>query len=291
MKHNLLNFTLIFITFFFLILLFLDPSISKSSIETSFNIWLHSLFPSIFPMIIINDILINYNFGNIISSLFYPIINKVFKLSYQATYIFIMSLFIGTPTNACLLKEYLDKKLIDTDEANKLIYVLYFSNPLFLYNMLNLMFDNFTSIKIILYHYISNSIILFFIRNKYISKNNVKTNCQRLPLGNVITLSSKKAINTLLTILGIISFYNLIISYIPNIFLIKGFLEITNGLNHLVLNINAYNKLYSIIIINFGGLSIYSQIKSILEDTHINFKNYFIGRFMQILISLMLDLV
>ena len=89
----------------------------------------------------------------------------------------------------------------------------------------------------------------------------------------------------MITILGIISFYMLIASYLKNNILLCGILEITTGLNLIIHSFTNYKLLLSIIIINFGGLSIYSQIKSILEDTNINFINYFKGRLLQILIS------
>ena len=100
-------------------------------------------------MIIINDILINYNFSKIICFIFYKPFNKIFNLSYNGTYLFIMSMFTGTPSNAIILNEMYKKNMISNDESNKLIYVLYFSNPLFLYNMLSVIFNSSISIKII----------------------------------------------------------------------------------------------------------------------------------------------
>ncbi|MBE6161782.1 MAG: hypothetical protein E7158_06155 [Firmicutes bacterium] len=287
MKHFFKNICMIVLTLFFLILLFKDPSISKESITVSFNLWINNLVPSIFPMIIINDILINYNFPIIVCSVFYKFFNNIFKLSYNGTYFFVMSLFVGTPTNAILLKDMINKELINIDEANKLIYTCYFSNPLFLFNMLNILFDIRISIKIIIIHYISNFILLFFIRNKYTSyiDNHYQINHENI--GKLIIKTCNKAINSLITILGIISFYMIITNYI-NIKILNGLFEITNGLNSLIhLNIK-HKDIFSIILVNFGGLSIFSQIKSILEDTQINFMNYFKGRFFQIIFSIIL---
>ena len=289
MKQFLKNSCMIVLSFTFIFLLFKNPEISKHSIENSFGLWLNSLMPSLFPMIIINDILINFNFSFIISKIFYNFFNKVFKLSYNGTYFFIMSLVIGTPANAILLKDLINKNMIDLKEANKLIYICYFSNPLFLFNMLSLIFNNQNIIiKIIFLHYISNIIILFLIRKTYISKNYTKINTTNIPLNKLIPKSCNKAISNMITVLGIISFYMLITSYLPNNSLIIGLLEITSGLNSLILNPYKHKELISIIIINFGGLSIFSQIKSILEDTNLNFINFIKGRIYQIIISIFL---
>lgn len=289
MKYILKKSIILVLTFVFLILLFKNPSISKESIAKSFSLWTNNLVPSLFPMIIINEILINYNFPSIICSIFYKIFNKIFKLSYNGTYLFIMSIFIGTPTNAILLKNMLDKKMVQIEEVNKLLYVCYFSNPLFLYNMLSLIFSN---KKIVLFllvsHYLANFITLFLIRNKYQPNTDNKIKIESISLSKLLPNAIKKAFNSLIVVLGVISFYLLISDYFLTTTIFKGLLEITTGLNSLIINQSSSKKILAIIIINFGGLSIFTQIKSILEDTNLNFINYFKGRILQIIISLLL---
>ena len=289
MKYILKKSIILVLTFVFLILLFKNPSISKESIAKSFSLWTNNLVPSLFPMIIINEILINYNFPSIICSIFYKIFNKIFKLSYNGTYLFIMSIFIGTPANAILLKNMLDKKMVQIEEVNKLLYVCYFSNPLFLYNMLSLIFSN---KKIVLFllvsHYLANFITLFLIRNKYQSNTDNRIKIESISLSKLLPNAIKKAFNSLIVVLGVISFYLLISDYFLTTTIFKGLLEITTGLNSLIINQSSSKKILAIIIINFGGLSIFTQIKSILEDTNLNFINYFKGRILQIIISLLL---
>ena len=289
MKHILKNSCMIVLTFLFIFLLFKDPQISKNSISNSFYLWINNLMPTLFPMIIINDILINYNFSYFISNIFYPLFNKIFKLSYNGTYFFLMSLFIGTPANAILLKDLIDKNMIEEKEANKLIYICYYSNPLFLYNMLILILNNISiTFKIIIFHYLANFVILYLIRNKYILNNNTKINIPSTSLSKLLPKTCQKAISNMITVLGVISFYMLITSYLPNNSLIQGLLEVTTGLNSLITNQYESKELLCIIIINFGGLSIFTQIKSILEDTNLEFINFIKGRLLQIIISLIL---
>ena len=96
-------------------------------------------------------------------------------------------------------------------------------------------------------------------------------------------------------ILGTLIFYNLIINLIPiNIPTIKnilnGILEITTSLANLK-NINiAINikKILTLIYLSFGGLSIHTQIKSILPDT--NYNIFIKSRLICIIISLILSL-
>ncbi len=287
MKYYLKNLFIILLTFVFLFLLFINPEISKQSINTSFNLWLNNLLPSIFPMIIINDILLNYNFPIYIMKILYKPFNKIFKLSYNGIYIFILSMFIGTPTNAILMNDMIKNNQIEIGEINKLLFYCYFSNPLFLFSILSLIgFDKIIIFKIIFSHYISNFIIAFILRKYYISNNQKLVINKQLSLMQLIPKSCGKAINTMITILGIISFYQLLSNHLFNSILIKGILEITTGLNEIIILKQVNSLLLAIILINFGGLSIFTQIKSILENKNANIKfyNYFIGRIFQIIL-------
>ena len=55
--------------------------------------------------------------------------------------------------------------------------------------------------------------------------------------------------------------------------------------------LNEIKEIIAVIIISFGGLSINTQIKAILEDTDLNYKYFFNGRLMQALISFILIII
>jgi len=168
--------------------------------------------------------------------------------------------------------------------------------------MLSLIFEMRTVIKIILIHYISNIIIGFIIRKKAprINENKLIGN-KKENIGNVLIKSINRSITTLLMILGTVVFYMLFSYIIANILNINGlskvllqsFLEITNGLNLLkTLNISIKIKeIIAIATISFGGLSINTQIKAILEDTDISYSPFLKGRIMQTIISSILILI
>ena len=87
--------------------------------------------------------------------------------------------------------------------------------------------------------------------------------------------SISKSINILINILGTIVVYSVIINLIPfsNLYL-KLFsnilFELSNALNFNSMFFNN-SLIVSGIIFSFGGLSIFTQIKSILKDTFIDF--------------------
>ena len=300
MKKKLMDFTFCVFCFISLIFIFKNNKEVANVIIEAVNLFLKKVFVSLFPMFILNDILINLNIPYYFYLLFNKLFLKVFKTSGLGAYVFIMSLISGTPSNAYILKELVELEKISLEEANHFLTFTYFSNPLFLSVMLSTIFNTNVVLKIILCHYIANIIIGILIRNKAPkianNKNILKTNWKI-----TLTKSINKSITTLLMILGTISFYMLltfiITSLLPNNCLIKtiisGFLEITNGLNTMT-SLNILNKIKEIIasaIISFGGLSIHTQIKAILEDTNMNYSYFLKGRIMQSIISVILIMI
>ena len=212
-----------------------------------------------------------------------------------------MSLISGTPTNAYILKSLVSTNKISDAEATHYLYFTYFSNPLFLVLMLSQIFTVTSVFKIILIHYLSNIIIAFIMRNK---SPNISTNIilpTKINIGSTIISSINKSINTLLMILGTIVFYSILIFIFTSFFsdnflfktLISGLLELTNGLNNLsnLLISNKLKEISAVSIISFAGLSIHTQIKSLLENTDINYFAFLKGRIMQTIISVILIII
>jgi len=168
--------------------------------------------------------------------------------------------------------------------------------------MLSNIFNNAITIKIIIIHYFVNVLIIILFRKKLISNNYELTiNEKANTFSAILNSAIKKSLDTLLMILGTITFYIIISTIITNIFdfnitievIIKGLLEITQGLNNLALiNISTKAKeIIAISIISFGGLSIHSQIQNIISNSNIQYKYFFIGRIFHVILSIVLILI
>ena len=301
MKEKIGNFTFCLFCFVSIIFIFTNNKDVAEVIINAINLFLRKVFVSLFPMFIINDILINLNIPYYFYLVFNKLFLKVFKTSGLGAYVFIMSLISGTPSNAYILKELVKERKLSYEEASHFLMFTYFSNPLFLTIMLGSIFDSKTTLKIILIHYISNILIGILKRGKAPKITHQSFQLETRKRNGILIKSINKSISTLLMILGTVTFYMLltyIITYpFQNNILLKtcfsGFLEITNGLNNLV-NVNIYSKIKEIIaiaIISFGGLSIHTQIKAILEDTQIKYKYFLKGRLLHTMISILLIII
>ena len=297
MKKKLMHFTFCLFCFTRIIFIFKNNKEVANIILEAVNLFFKKVFVSLFPMFILNDILINLNIPYYFYLLFNKLFLKVFHTSGLGAYVFIMSLISGTPSNAYILKELVELEKLSIEEANHFLTFTYFSNPLFLTVMLSTIFNARIVLKIILCHYIANIIIGILMRNKAPKIVTNQKYTQNKSKSSIIK-SINKSISTLLMILGTICFYMLLTFIVMNLLpdnlliktLISGFLEITNGLNTIT-SLNIFIQIKEIIasaIISFGGLSIHTQIKAILENTNMNYSYFLKGRIMQTIISVIL---
>ncbi len=301
MKEKILNFTFAIFTFISLIFIFYHNKEISTVIMDATNLFLKKVFVSLFPMFILNDLLISLNIPYYFYKIFHKSFLKLFKTNGISAYVFIMSLISGTPSQAIILSELVSSKKISIEEANHYLYFTYFSNPLFLYTMLSFLFQVNIVLKIIIIHYISNLLIAFLVRNKAPKVTNNMLSYNHNSICSTIVLSIKKSMNTLLMILGTIVFYMLFAYVLTNLLpmnaiintSLKGLLELTSGLHALssIKIVSEIKEIIAIAIISFGGLSIHTQIRGILEETSITYKNFFIGRILQTIISVILIII
>jgi len=284
-----------------LTLILFHSQVVKASIISGTEVWLTKVFPSLFPMFILSDILITYHFPEYLANSIGQAFQKIFHTTPYGVFAFFMSLIAGTPSSAYILKNLTEENKISETEASFLLSFTFFSNPLFLITMLSLLFPTSPTYiwLIILIHYGSNIIIgiLFRPKNVQIPKK-LTPNIQPIDFGSVLSNAIKNSINTLFVILGTICFYFMIASIITMPkesyqIIWKGFLELTQGLNALIpSNFSLTIKSFlAISFISFGGLSIHTQIKSIISDTNISYMSFLKGRVFHTILSNLLLLL
>ena len=272
------------------ILILLNSNIVINAVRSSIKIFLISVFPSLFPTMVIGIMLVKNNVYEIIPKFIKNIFKKVFNYNDYMTSIFIISLITGTPSNALYINEYLDKGLITNNEAESLLLSTHFINPLFVVGMVGNVIFKSTKIgfSILLTLWISNLIKAYITRPRvYKNINRKNISCNKSIINSFFS-SIKQAIYALLTIMGIIILFNMLtilikeILHLNNTFsvIINGILEMTGGVTKVSeININILLKIImTYIMLNFGGLSIHMQAFSMLENKKIRYLKYLIFR-------------
>ena len=206
-----------------------------------------------------------------------------------------LSFISGSPSNSKFIKEYIDNGVITSEDGQKVLNYMQYVNPLYILNGIGLITLNNKKLGLIIL--ISNllSSLILKVYNKEIKVNKITTNDESL--FSTLTYSIKDIINTLLYVIGVITCFFIITTYISILFNIKeeykfvyGIFEITQGINYLSKsNLNIYFKtIISSFFVSFGGLSIHMQIYGILDNKKIRYKPYLISRIIHSIISIII---
>ena len=272
------------------IYIFKNSIVIQESILNGCNMFFTKVFPSLFPMMILTDCFVYFDVPNIIFKYLGNTFQHLFGLSSHGIFAFLTSTFSGSPANAYLLKNLVEKQYLSNEEASRILSYAFFSNPLFLYSMLSFIFPNdfITVIKLLLLPYFINILIGIGMRkSNYI--NVFLEQEKKNDFGVMISQSIRNTMNTLLFVLGAICLFFLLNRIINpnNVAFFSGILEISQGLNSFIgiEMAHFWKEILISILISFGGLSIHLQIKGILSDTNISYFSFLKGRMIQCILS------
>ena len=289
----------IFLTLTLIIFLFNLDIVINSTLSASY-LFITKVFVSIFPFIILSDILFYFNYGLFLKKIFGNIISKLFNVSKSTSIIYVLSILTSHPTNSVYIKEMLDRKEIDENDINKILLTTYFPSIAFVIGTIGI--GIYHSIKTGVFLYltilIKNILIGIFLRGKNLSKEIQSIKKNNITLQETISNSIIKGINISYTILGNIIIFTIIVNLLNNylninstiLSLISGMFEMTSGIFMISnLNINLSQKiLLTSFILNFSGLSIIFQTTSILNKYKINIKKILI---IKLIFSIMILLI
>ena len=287
-----------------LIIFILNLNIIINSTKDSSILFFNKIFITIFPFIILSDILIYFNYHIFLRDTIGKLISKLFSIDPNVSIIFILSLLTSTPSNAIYIKDMLDNKQIDLNTANRIIIFTYFPSISFVIGVIGLSLYKSFKIGLFLWLlcFVYNMFIGIITKDKYLISYDIKTNDKKDNFTNIFKKSILKGINTSIIILGNLIIFTIILNLLNKylninevIFsLISGIIELTSGIINISnLNINlSYKIIMTFFILSFNGLSILFQSFSILSDYKLNIKRIiFIKLLFSILISLILLLI
>ncbi len=289
--------TLILIVFILNIKVVIDSTYDASVL------FFKKVFITIFPFIILCDILIYFNYHLFIKRIFGKLINKIFNIDSNTSIIFILSVLTSHPSNAVYIKNLLDNKIIDIKTANRILIYTYFPSIAFVTGVIGISLYNSFKVGLLLWIicFINNILIGLYLRkdNSYIERSNSET--KDISFFECFKLSILKAINTSFIILGNLIVFtiiiNLFVRYIPInstiLSILAGFLELTCGVISISLLNIPFNIKFALtsLVLNFSSLSILFQSFSILSDYKINIKKTLTIKLMFSIITFLLIII
>lgn len=311
LKRNFIPILIILLICLFII----KPATVSEGAFNGLKIWVNNIIPYLFPMSVLSNILLQYNFLYSLFERMAFISNKILKNKY-ALIPFFISFVSGYPSGAMTVNTMAGYKRINENEAN---YLTIFTNDCsfqFIAGAVSFsMLGNFHLYKFIaIPHFVGAILLSFLISNKKSTINtSQRVKLRTIPFHNAFSSAIYKSITGILSVGGVIVIFSVfsnflndslssaasIISMGSNIkdiiySLLIGSLEITNGCN--IIASSVYIPLETkLIIINFllsfSGMSVIFQTIAMINEFNLDIKNYIFYKFVHGIISVIICIV
>lgn len=290
---NLIKKTILFISFTFLLFVFLTkPFIIVNSVNYSINIFISNILPTLFPFFILADALINYGYISYIS--------RIFRFKYSN--LILMSMISGLPSNAKYISSFLSRGLISKRDAEIILSVTFFPNPMFVISSVGALMlgDIKKGMALLVILYLSNAILFIFYYKKLNDKSNY-INTETMPFSSFVKSSILKNSEALLVILGTIVIFVTLSNLISNFTnfsplinsIISSVMEMTSGIKKMS-EVNILPSLKFILIsisLAFSGCSILIQAFSLLSEHNLNIRFILKNKFIVMLLNLIISYI
>lgn len=288
-KKRIVQFLLIFA----LIMLFLNPKVSLAGARNGLLLWFNIVLPTLFPYIVLTNLISSINLTRIISKITYPILKRVLGVSKAGCFPVIGGCLCGYPVGASIIGSSIRNSQMSHTEGRYLLIFCNNASPLFMisfvgYQTLSLgKWSYLLPVIVILCSFISARTCYrkdFGIRECLSNEDLTINKTAQKGLFAILDSVIFDSMSILVKVGGYIIIFSLAaaflaqLSFIPDVYRTTfiGMLEVTTGMNFIYyLPIAAYKKAaLATCLCTFGGLSSAFQTKSVLHGTRLTLKSY-----------------
>jgi sporulation integral membrane protein YlbJ len=296
----------------FLIAMLSFPSASFQGASTGLLLWFHNVLPNLLPFIIISNLMVRLDITKQISKVFYPFLGRLFRVSSEGCYPIAIGFLSGIPMGAKSTADLVSEHKIHKKEGQFLLNMCNNASPMFILGYIAISQLKLPHIKyalfVIIYASAILSALIFRYFNRFVSSNSSgETKFNKLEKSQkakqstfsfeILDSSIMNGFEIVTKIGGYIILFSILAQIInevgPDISFYKAFLmgmfEITTGINQICkLGININTKIVLVAVLtSFGGFSGMAQTKSVLGDSRLSMKSYFIVKLLNAILSLL----
>ena len=303
---------------FFFILMFLFPYSSYKGASSGLMLWFINVLPTLLPFIIVSNLIIRINIAGKISGLLYPLIGRLFRVSPNGCYPILIGFLSGLPMGAKAVADLASENRISRKESHFLLSMCNNASPIFVMSYIATNQLKMPTIKIPLFVIIYGSSILSAIiyriyRNHYDKRLQINTephssydsygnNYKSIKFSfDILDKSIMNGFEVITKIGGYIILFSILAQIINEIgprfsfykAIAMGILEITTGIDQICrIHMDGHIKIVLVsILASFGGLSGLAQTKSVLGESRLSIKTYFLVKLLCALIAMLLSLL
>ncbi|WP_343209536.1 transporter [Anaerolentibacter hominis] len=260
-------------------------------------LWFNTLLPSLLPFMILTQVIISRQWAARISGIFYPVLHRLFGLSRNGCFPFVIGLLSGYPVGAKTCADLKRQGLISREEGQFLLSLCNNASPPFILTFvagqcLNLPAHAFALLLLMHLSVILASVILRVCSHKrgwYFPESVRSDRGPCVPFMTALDNAIMSSFEVITKVGGYVILFSIAVlllkPFIPAAFL--GILEITTGtaaLSGVSLSAGlAFTAAAA--VITFGGLSALAQTKSVLSGSGLSIRPYFLTKALAALLA------
>ncbi|MEL7646707.1 MAG: hypothetical protein AAGU76_01375 [Sedimentibacter sp.] len=305
-RRNFIPTLIMLLICFFII----KPDIVSEGAVNGLRIWGTNIVPFLFPMSVLSNILLQYNFLYSLFERMWLVSVKLFKNKY-ALIPFFISFISGYPSGAMAVNIMTASKRISSDEAN---YLTVFANDCsfqFIAGAVSFsMLGSFSLYKYIAVPHFLGALILGIMIKKQsarIGPSVRSLNKTSVTFNQAFSNAIYKSVISILSVGGVIVIFSVFSNFLDDSLksltafmavkrylsdiiysLLVGSLELTNGCSIIAKSIYVPMELKLIVIsflISFSGMSVIFQTLAVINEFELDIKNYIFCKFVHGVLS------
>jgi sporulation integral membrane protein YlbJ len=307
----------------FNLFILLSPNKIISGAKEGIDLWLNTVFPSLFPFIAGVNILGGLGVINYLGHLLNPVMKPLFGVRGQAGFALAAGFICGCPIGAKTTCDMLQNGQLTKEEAQCLLCFVNNAGPIFILGAVGAgMFESASAGYLLTASHYGAAIINGLLLSKnslnrkdgggYInSATDLRKTTRIKTFGQILSESVKNAMETILQIGGFLILFSVIIKIIEttNVFvylasffsgvlsfsnfspelinaLLTGIVEMTNGAKNIApFGANIQNLSVCAAVISFGGFSIHAQTMSFLYKSELSIAKYIAAKTLHAVIA------
>lgn len=295
---------------FLFIMMFLFPSATFKGAEKGLLLWYNSVFPTLFPFMIISTLMIQTNTISFISKTLGSLFKRIFHISPSGSFAVVGGLLCGYPMGAKITAELVCSNKITNEEGSYLVSFCNNTSPIFMFSFVFMnSIKNTTLIIPGMFIYLFSPILCsylfysFYYKKKMISRtaNNFFSMNKESGFPQILDVSIMKSIESIVQVGGYIILFSILATLFDTAIVSKNLyksflislLEITNGIVIVssLTNSSELQWILSLFISSFGGLCSIAQTGCMLKKTKISIKTYTIEKLITATVTSLLALL
>lgn len=295
----------------FLAFILIFPSSSYLGAKKGLMLWFNTLLPTLLPFMILSNLIVRMRITVPLSRILYPLFHRIFGVTRNGCYPVLIGFLSGIPVGAKTTADMVERGELSEGEGQYLLGLCNNASPMFIMSYISLSQLNKPGLRFILLLILYSSALigaLLWQHLPFLHKpvSSLGMDNISVPMGSGFDM--KKLDNSIMDAFDIITRvggYVILFSIAAQIItdtltgngplklILLGFLEITIGINKIsTAPLTMDIKIALITMITaFGGLSGLAQTNSVISNTRLSIRTYFIQKIIHMFIALFMSIL